>query len=81
MSYSLLRRSCFLFGLLSCTLTSAWSQSFEDALSGADQSEHAADQQPHLFGEWGGERTKLMDEGVKFGLMYSSDSLWNIRSA
>jgi len=50
-------------------------------LSGADQSEHAADQQPHLFGEWGGERTKLMDEGVKFGLMYSSDSLWNIRSA
>lgn len=81
MLYSLPWKCCFLVGLLSCALASAWSQSFENTLSGADQSEHAADQQPHLFGEWGGERTKLLEKGVRFDLLYESDSLWNIRSA
>lgn len=80
MRYSLLWKCFWLFGLLSSALTFGWSQSFEDALSGADQGEHAADQQPHLFGNWGGERSRLLNEGVRFGLLYPSDSLWNIRS-
>jgi porin len=79
MRYGLLWKCCLLLGLLSCTF--GWSQSFEDDLSGADQSEHVSGRQPHLFGDWAGERTKLMEQGVKFELAYSSDTLWNIRSA
>ena len=80
MFYSLIWKCRFLVSLLSCTCAAAWSQSFENTLAGADQSEHAADKQPHLFGEWGGERTKLFEKGVRFDLLYTSDSLWNIRS-
>jgi carbohydrate-selective porin OprB len=79
--YSLLWKGCFLVGLLCCVLTSARSQTFESTLAGADQGEHAPDQKPHFFGEWGGERTKLLKKGVRFDLFYTSDSLWNIRSA
>jgi porin len=80
---SLLWKGCVLTILLSCTFASArpQSQSPEDGLSGADQSEHAANVQPHLFGEWNGKRTKLYDKGVRFDLAYTSDSLWNVRSA
>ena len=48
---SLLWKGCVLTILLSCTSASArpQSQSPEDGLSGADQSEHAANVQPHLF--------------------------------
>ena len=80
MFYSLCRKCCLLAGFLSCVLVSAWSQTFENTLAGADQSEHAADKQPHFFGEWGGERTRLFERGVRFDLLYTSDSLWNIRS-
>lgn len=78
--YRLFRRGCFLAGLLSCALTSAWSQGFENTLAGTDQSEYAG-KQPHFFGEWRGERAKLLEKGVMFDLLYESDSLWNIRSA
>ena len=79
MRYSLLWKGRFLLGLLSCALTSASSQTFENTL--ADAGEHSVATQPHFFGEWGGERTRLLEKGVRFDLFYRSDFLWNIRSA
>ncbi len=51
-----------------------------DELSGPDAHEHAPEKQGHLFGEWGGERQRLLKRGVNFDLEYLSDSLWNLRS-
>src|SRR5271155_350373 len=79
MLYGLFWKFCFLFCLFDCVLSPARAQSFEDTLSGADQSDHAPYQQPHLFGEWGGERIKLLHKGVRFDLAYASDPLWNVR--
>jgi porin len=81
MLYGLFWKFCFLFCLFDCVLSPARAQSFEDTLSGADQSEQAPNQQPHLFGVWGGERIKLLQKGVRFDLAYTSDSLWNVLSA
>jgi carbohydrate-selective porin OprB len=33
-----------------------------------------------LFGDWGGERTRLLERGVKFDFQYVSDSLANVES-
>jgi len=30
--------------------------------------------------DWGGERTRLQERGVKFDFQYVSDSLWNLKS-
>jgi porin len=35
----------------------------------------------HVFGEWGGARARLQEEGVDFDLQYIADTLWNINSA
>jgi carbohydrate-selective porin OprB len=53
----------------------------EDTLSGPDSHEASPGQQRHLFGEWGGERTRLFERGVRFDFQYISDTLWNIKSA
>lgn len=53
----------------------------EDKLSGPDSHEVNARQQHHLFGEWGGERTRLLNRGVGFDFQYISDTLWNVKSA
>jgi carbohydrate-selective porin OprB len=37
-------------------------------------------QQQHLFGEWGGERTRLLERGLRFDFQYISDTLWNVKS-
>jgi carbohydrate-selective porin OprB len=35
----------------------------------------------HLFGDWGGVRSHLLERGVKFDLHSISDSLWNLESS
>jgi hypothetical protein len=52
----------------------------EETLSGPDS--HETGQGPHgrLFGDWGGERSRLAERGVRFDFQYISDSLWNIKS-
>jgi carbohydrate-selective porin OprB len=52
----------------------------EETLSGPDSHETGQGPHGHLFGEWGGMRTRLLDRGVRFDFQYISDSLWNIKS-
>jgi porin len=52
----------------------------EEPLSGPDSHETGQGPHGHLFGEWGGERTRLQERGVSFDFQYVSDSLWNIKS-
>lgn len=49
----------------------------EETLSGPDSHETGQGPHGHLFGEWGGERSRLLARGVRFDLQYVSDSLWN----
>jgi porin len=52
----------------------------EETLGGPDSHETGQGPHGHLFGEWGGERTRLLERGVRFDFQYVSDSLWNIES-
>src|SRR6266436_3707583 len=52
----------------------------EETLSGPDSHETGQGPHGHLFGNWGGERTRLLERGVRFDFHYISDSLWNIKS-
>ena len=52
----------------------------EETLSGPDSHETGQGPHGHLFGEWGGVRSGLLERGVRFDLQYVSDSLWNIES-
>src|SRR6267143_609924 len=52
----------------------------EETLSGPDSHETGQGAHGHLFGNWGGERTRLLERGVRFDFQYISDSLWNIKS-
>jgi carbohydrate-selective porin OprB len=52
----------------------------EEPLPGPDSHETGQGPHGHLFGEWGGERTRLLERGVRFDFQYVSDSLWNIKS-
>ncbi len=52
----------------------------EETLSGPDSHETGQGPHGHLFGNWGGERTHLLERGVRFDFQYISDSLWNIKS-
>ena len=51
-----------------------------ETLSGPDSHETGQGTHGHLFGDWGGERTRLLERGVRFDFQYISDSLWNIES-
>jgi carbohydrate-selective porin OprB len=53
-------------------------QRADETLSGPDSHETGQGPHGHLFGEWGGERTRLEERGVRFDLQYVSDSLANI---
>ena len=68
-----------LFGTLCCT-RAAIGQVGEEHLPGSDRSEHTAAAQEHLFGDWGGARSRLLERGLKLGLLYAGDQLWNLRS-
>jgi hypothetical protein len=52
----------------------------EETLGGPDSHETSQGPHGHLFGEWGGERMRLLERGVRFDFQYASDSLWNIES-
>src|SRR5260370_1283033 len=52
----------------------------EETLGGPDSHETGQGPHGHLFGEWAGERSRLLESGVKFGFQYVSDSFWNIKS-
>jgi porin len=47
----------------------------EEPLPGPDSHETGQGPHGHLFGEWGGERTRLEERGVSFDFQYVSDSL------
>jgi carbohydrate-selective porin OprB len=51
-----------------------------ETLSGPDSHETGQGPHGHLFGEWGGERTRWEERGVHFDFQYVSDSLSNIKS-
>src|SRR6266481_4534132 len=52
----------------------------EEPLPGPDSHETGQGPHGHLFGDWGGERTRLQKRGVNFDFQYVSDSLWNLKS-
>ena len=52
----------------------------DETLSGPDSHETGEGPRGHLFGDWDGKRTRLLERGVHFDLQYISDSLWNIKS-
>jgi len=47
---------------------------------GPDSYETGQGPHGHLFGNWGGERTHLLERGVEFDFQYVSDSLWDLKS-
>ncbi len=52
----------------------------EETLSGPDSHETVQGPHIHLLGDWGGERSRLLERGVRFDFQYISDTLWNIKS-
>jgi porin len=59
----------------------AFSQAaLEETLSGPDSHETGQGTHGHLLGDWGGERSRLLERGVRFDFQYISDSLWDIKS-
>jgi porin len=52
----------------------------EEPLPGPDSHETGQGPHGHLFGDWGGERSRLQERGVNFDLQYVSDSLGNTES-
>src|SRR6266481_10067230 len=63
-----------------CAVPVAAQDEQEETLSGPDSRETGQGPHGHLLGEWGGERTRLLERGVRFDFQYVSDSLWNIES-
>ena len=51
-----------------------------ETLSGPDSHETGQGPHGHLFGDWDGERSRLLERGVRFDFQYISDSLWNLKS-
>jgi porin len=51
-----------------------------ETLSGPDSHETGQGSHGHLFGDWDGERSRLLERGVRFDFQYISDSLWNLKS-
>ena len=71
--------------VLGCALCvfafSAHSQTTQqEPLPGPDSHETGQGPHGHLFGDWGGERSRLARHGVNFDFQYVSDSLWNLKS-
>jgi porin len=72
---------CVIWAALCLFVARAYSQEAqEETLGGPDSHETGQGPHGHLFGEWDGERTRLLERGVKFDFQYISDSLWNIKS-
>lgn len=72
---------CAIWALVGISGAQAPSQtSVEQTLSGPDSHETGQGPHGHLFGDWAGERSALLERGVQFDLQYISDSLGNLRS-
>lgn len=67
-------------GVSVCAVPVAAQSEQEETLGGPDSHETSRGPHGHLFGEWGGKRTRLLEPGVRFDFQYMSDSLWNIES-
>jgi len=52
----------------------------DGALGGPDSHETGQGPRGHVFGDWGGARSRLEERGVRLDLQYISDSLWNVKS-
>jgi porin len=51
-----------------------------ETLSGPDSHETGQGRHGHLFGDWDGTRSRLLERGVSFDFQYVSDSLWNLEA-
>ncbi len=72
---------CVMWAALCLFVARAYSQEAQQqTLGGPDSHETGEGPHGHLFGEWDGGRTRLLERGVKFDFQYISDSLWNIKS-
>src|SRR5215467_88169 len=69
-----------LYAVSVCAIPVAGQNEQEETLVGPDSHETGQGPHGHLFGEWDGERTRLLEHGVRFDFQYVSDSLWNIES-
>jgi len=81
--YARMLRIAFLACSGFCTLVAPvhlQGQTPEETLGGPDSHETGQGPHGHLFGEWGGERTRLEGRGVRFDFQYVSDSLANVES-
>jgi len=68
-------------GCALCLAFPAYSQEpQEEPLPGPDSHETGEGPHGHLLADWGGERSRLLERGVKFDLHYVSDSLANLKS-
>ena len=67
-------------GLLVFALSAHSQITHNEPLPGPDSHETGKGPHGHLFGDWGGERTRLYGAGVNFDFQYVSDSLWNLKS-
>lgn len=72
----------FLLGAVLCVLSSPVHSQIlpQQTLAGPDAHEMVDTSLGHLFGSWGGVRTRLLERGVRLDLHSISDSLWNIES-
>jgi len=75
-------RMAFLVSSALCVLLlPAYAQDqLEDTLGGPDSHETGEGPHGHLFGDWGGERSGLLERGVSCDFQYISDWLWNLES-
>src|SRR5438477_7685662 len=74
------RPALLVWAALSVFAARTYPQIAEETLSGPDSHETGQGPHGHLFGDWGGERSHLLERGVRFDFQYISDSLWNIKS-
>ena len=49
-------------------------------LAGPAQAQTGLAAEPYLLGDWGGLRTRLVEQGVRFDFQYVSDTLWGFKS-
>jgi len=74
-------RVCLLSAALGISACRCYCQDTQgETLSGPDSHETGQGPHGHLFGDWGGERSRLLERGVRFDFQYVSDSLWNLES-
>jgi carbohydrate-selective porin OprB len=69
-----------LYGVSLYAVPAATQDEQEETLVGPDSHETGQGPHGHLFGEWDGERARLLEHGVRFDFHYVTDSLWNIES-